>query len=129
MIERPVLIAVLDDESKMRSALRRLLQTHGFDVELFETGEDFLDAAQNHCPDCLLLDLHMPQMSGFDVLGSIHSRHVPTRTIVITGHDEPGNCERAVALGACEYLLKPLDGAILINAIQHAMSHVPTSAS
>jgi two-component system response regulator FixJ len=125
----PVLIAVLDDESKMRSALRRLLQTHGFIVALFETGDEFLNAVQTHCPDCLLLDLHMPRMNGFDVLASMQSRRISTRAIVITGHDEAGNKERATALGARDYLLKPLDDTTLVNAIQRALEHAPGETS
>ena len=111
-------IAVLDDESKMRSALRRLLGTHGYEVELFETGDEFLKAAQCHCPDCLLLDLHMPWTTGFDVLQSLARLEIRVPAIVITGHDEPGNAERLFELGAVEYLLKPLDETILVNAIE-----------
>lgn len=128
MTDRHVLIAVLDDESKMRSALRRLLQTHGFTVELFKTGEEFLESVQDHCPDCLLLDLHMPQMNGFDVLDRIHARHIPTRPIIITGHDEPGNSERSICLGAFDYLLKPLDDSALVNAINKALASEPIFA-
>jgi FixJ family two-component response regulator len=114
------IIAVLDDESKMRSALGRLLATHGFEVELFGTGDEFLKAAQCRCPDCLLLDLHMPQTTGFDVLRALTRLKIQVPAIVITGHDEPGNAERAYQLGATNYLLKPLDESILIKAIQGA---------
>ena len=102
----------------MRSALRRLLGTHGYKVELFETGDDFLKAAQGHCPDCLLLDLHMPQTTGFDVLQSLSSLELQVPAIIITGHDEPGNAERAYELGAADYLLKPLDETTLVKAIE-----------
>lgn len=111
-------IAVLDDESKMRSALGRLLGTHGYAVELFETGEDFLEAVQNHRPDCLLLDLHMPRTTGFDVLQALTTMRIQVPAIVVTGHDEPGNAERAYELGAVAYLLKPLDESILVDAIE-----------
>lgn len=111
-------IAVLDDESKMRSALGRLLGTHGYAVELFETGEDFLKAGQNHWPDCLLLDLHMPRTTGFDVLQAMTSMRIKVPAIVVTGHDEPGNAERAYELGAAAYLLKPLDESTLVDTIE-----------
>lgn len=113
-------VAVLDDESNMRLALKRLLSTHGFAIELFESGEQFLLSAQRDCPDCLLLDLHMPQTTGFDVLGSMSSLRISTPTIVITGHDEPGNAERAQELGAAGYLLKPIDESQLMDAIHRA---------
>ncbi|MES2470255.1 MAG: response regulator [Verrucomicrobiota bacterium] len=111
-------IAVLDDESKMRAALGRLLGTHGYTVELFETGEDFLESVQHHLPDCLLLDLHMPRTTGFDVLQAMNSMRIQLPAIVVTGHDEPGNAERAYELGAAAYLLKPLDESILVDAIE-----------
>ncbi len=122
MNQSPVLVAVLDDESRMRTALRRLLQARGFRVELFETGGDFIEAAQSRQPDCLLLDLHMPRMNGFDVLASLNMLRLPVRVIVITGHDEPGNADRAHELGAADYLLKPLEAGTLVNAIHKALS-------
>lgn len=111
---------MLDDEPKMRSALRRLLAANGYEVELFESGDDFLNAAASNGADCLLLDLHMPKTTGFDVLESMSSRHVAMPAIVITGHDETGNAERVRRLGAVEYLLKPLDESVLLDAINRA---------
>lgn len=102
----------------MRSALARLLKTHGYDVELFETGGDFINAARSHDLDCVLLDLHMPQITGFDVLELMATLRIPTPVIIITGHDEVGVSERVRKLGAANYLLKPLDEAVLIDAIQ-----------
>ncbi len=102
----------------MRLALGRLLKTHGYDVEPFESGDDFLRAVESERPDCMLLDLHMPQTTGFDVLESMSSMHVAVPIIVITGHHEPGNAERVRDLGAADYLLKPLDESVLIEAIE-----------
>src|SRR5437773_721590 len=120
MTDRKKVIAVLDDEAKMRLALARLLKTYGYDVAPFESGNDFLKAVHSDRPDCMLLDLHMPRPTGFDVLESIFSMHVELPIIVITGHDEPGNAERVRSLGGREYLLKPVDESVLIEAIQRA---------
>ena len=120
MINRKTVVAVLDDEPKMRSALRRLLTSHGYDVELFESGDDFLRAAESDPADCILLDLHMPQTTGLDVLEGLNSRQIVMPTIVITGRDEPGNAERVLGLGAADYLLKPLDESTLVEAIERA---------
>jgi two-component system response regulator FixJ len=123
MVEAAPVIAVLDDESKMRSALKRLLGTYGFKVESFATGVEFLAAAaQLHLPDCLLLDLHMPAPNGFDVLESLRALGLALPIIVITGHDEWGAAQRVIDLGASAYLLKPLAENILIAAIKHALS-------
>jgi FixJ family two-component response regulator len=126
MTDRKKIIAVLDDEAKMRLALGRLLKTHGYDVEPFESGDDFLKATRSDRPDCMLLDLHMPRLTGFDVLAAISSMHNPVPVIVITGHDEPGYAERVRGLGAADYLLKPLDESVLVDAIQRACPDSPT---
>jgi FixJ family two-component response regulator len=120
-------VAVLDDEANMRSALARLLKTHGYDVELFETGGDFINAVRSRDLDCLLLDLHMPQITGFDVLELMAALRITTPVIVITGHDETGVAERVRKLGAANYLLKPLDEAVLIDALQRICPPLPAS--
>lgn len=110
-------MAVLDDESKMRVALKRLLVTHGFEVVLCGTWADFLSIQEDLRPDCLLLDLHMPGASGIEVLGLMRALPVPVPTVVITGCHEPGNEELVRGLGASSYLLKPLDETTLVQAI------------
>src|ERR1022692_5117024 len=79
---KPVL-AVLDDEPELRKALRRLLTGRGFCVEEYERGSDFIAALGSRPLDCLLLDLHMAEVSGFDVLEVFQSRHIQTPVIVI----------------------------------------------
>lgn len=109
------LIAVLDDEPQFCKALARLLKTHGFDVVTFTRGEEFLAACASRLPDCLLLDLHMPDSNGFDVLERVAARHLPV--LVNTGHDQPGNAERVRTLGGLDYLLKPLNESKPLAAI------------
>lgn len=115
-------VAVLDDEPNMRKALRRLLATHGFRVEDYGRGDDLLAALPSHPAHCLVLDLHMPGMSGFEVLDSLTTRRPAVPVVVITGHDGPGTRERALALGATAYLTKPVDESALLDAIRVALS-------
>jgi two-component system, LuxR family, response regulator FixJ len=117
-------IAVLDDEVKMRKALSRLLRTHGFDVETYSNGEDFLGAVSLESPHCLVLDLHMPGMTGFDVLKAFVDRNIKLPVVVITGHDEANNANRVHALGASAYLTKPIDESSLLAAIARATSEL-----
>lgn len=112
------IVAVLDDEPELRKALRRLLSGRGFGVEEFANGKDFLAAVDSLSLDCLLLDLHMVEVSGFDVLEAFRSRRIRVPVIVITAHDEPGTELRVRALGACAYLRKPVDRDTLLAAIQ-----------
>ena len=124
MTETSPVVAVLDDEPQMRKALRRLLGTHGFCVEVYESGNDFLAALASHPADCLVLDLHMPEVSGFDVLAAFESQNIATPVVVITGHDELGTAERTRALGASAYLKKPVDESALLSAITLAIAAV-----
>jgi CheY-like chemotaxis protein len=113
-------IAVLDDEPEMRKALRRLLASRGFCVQEYACGEELLAALGSHLPDCLLLDLHMPGVNGFEVLEALRSRGLAVPVIVITAHDEPGTAEQVRALGVTAYLKKPVDRDTLLSAIEAA---------
>jgi DNA-binding response OmpR family regulator len=112
------IVAVLDDEPEMLKALRRLLTGFGFYVEAFASGKDFLAVVDSRPLDCLLLDLHMTEVNGFDVLAAFRSRHIRVPVIVITAHDEPGTEQRVRALGASAYLKKPVDRDTLLAAIK-----------
>jgi len=113
-------IAILDDEPTMRRALRRLLTNHGFRVEEYERGEELITDLESNSLDCLLLDLHMTGLNGFDVLETWRSRRIAVPVIVITAHDEPGMAERVLALGASAYLKKPVEKRALLAAIEAA---------
>jgi len=115
-------IAVLDNEPEMRKALRRLLSCCGYHVEEYPGGDEFLAALALHLPDCLLLDLHMPDLSGFDLLAALRLRRLPVPVVVITAHDEPGTSERVCALGASACLRKPVDRDVLLSAISEAIA-------
>ena len=121
MDETRPLIAVLDDEPQFCKALARLLKTHGLDVVTFTRGDEFLAACESRLPDCLLLDLHMPDPNGFEILERVAARHLPV--LVITGHDQPGNAERVRALGGLGYFLKPVKETPLLDAIRAAIEH------
>jgi len=116
---------VLDDELQFCKALARLLKTHSFDVVTFTNGEQFLAACAARSPDCLLLDLHMPGLNGFEVLERLAKQRVPV--LVITGHDQPGNAERVRNLGSSGYFLKPVNESQLLAAIADAIAHPPRS--
>ena len=107
----------------MLKALRRLLVSRGFRVDAYQRGADLLAAIERSPrPDCLVLDLHMPELSGFDVLEAMRTRQIPVPVIVITGQDAPGMEERSRMLGAISYLRKPVDRDDLLSAIEAAGS-------
>jgi FixJ family two-component response regulator len=118
--DRP-LIAVVDDEASVRVALQRLIRAAGLNVKTFPSGIEVLEFMQSQQPDCIVLDLHMPNVNGFEVQRRMAEcgMHVPV--VVITGHDSPESNARALAGGAEAYLLKPVDDQMLLDAIAAAM--------
>jgi FixJ family two-component response regulator len=114
-------VAVVDDEESVRKALKRLLRAAGLEAESYATGQEFLEQAAMREPDCVVLDLHMPVMSGSQVLAQI--RKMPRRppVVVITAHDVPEKRDECLAAGACAYLRKPLEDRLLLNAISAAL--------
>jgi FixJ family two-component response regulator len=115
-------IAVVDDDPFVLRGLRRLLRSAGFDVDTYASGAAFLNAGGDDEPDCVVLDLHMPQTTGFEVQAQLVKRGRSTPVIVITGGDNPEAQSRALRLGAKGYFGKPVDGEALLETIDAAIT-------
>jgi FixJ family two-component response regulator len=115
------LIAIVDDEESVRRAIKRLICAVGFDVDVFCSGSDFLNSLTDRVPRCVVLDLHMPEMSGFDVQDELKHAGYSIPVIAITGHDTPASQPRALAGGAVAYLRKPVKGSTLLGIIREAI--------
>jgi len=116
-------IAVVDDEESVRKAVVRVLHAAGFTARGFGSGEEFLRAWHFDRPDCLVLDVQMPDMSGTEVQLALNTAGAKFPVIIITAHDAPSVREECMRLGAVAYLCKPLDLAALVLAV------TPASAS
>ena len=103
--------------------MQRLMRSAGMNVETFPSGVEFLAAMKTHRPDCIVLDLHMPQVNGFDVQSGLAQSKARVPVVVITGHDTPESRARALEGGAAAYLLKPVDDLMLLDAIAAAISN------
>ena len=116
MVAVPPLIAVIDDDAATLKALSRLLRISGFTVVSFSSGREFLASLHERRPDCIVLDLQMPNLNGLDILRALRVEMV-LPAIIITAYDEPGLRAGCLAAGALAYLCKPVDEAVLLNAI------------
>ena len=116
------LIAIVDDEKSVCKALQRLLRSAGIDAVAFSSGEEFLEWLRTHSADCVVLDLHMPRVTGFDVLARMAASGVNVPVIIVTGHDSPEAYDRAMAAGATTYLRKPVNDEALLDAVHAAVS-------
>ena len=110
-------ISVVDDDEPVRKALRRLVGAAGFEVQTFASGKQFLESLKLRRPDCAVVDLHLPMLTGLEVQEQLTREHAPFPVIMITGRDEPGLSERARAAGAAAFLCKPIDQAVLLETI------------
>ena len=116
------LLAVVDDDPDVRVALSRLIASAGFTVETFASGTAFLESIWGHEPDCVLLDVHMPDVTGFEILDGLAVMHPTVPVIMVTGLHSPESRARAFDLGAKDYLCKPVDGEKLLAAIDSALA-------
>jgi FixJ family two-component response regulator len=116
------LIAVVDDEESVCRGLQRLLRSAGFAVETYSSGATFLQDLPSRRPDCLVLDLQMPRMTGFEVQARLLELGERVPVVVITGHDTAQARERAMEGGAAAYLRKPADDEALLGAVSTAIA-------
>jgi len=125
MSQTRLTVGLVDDEAPVRKALGRLLRAFGYEVETFSSGREFLDALAERQPDCTVVDLHLPGLSGLEIQQHLAQERINLPCIIITGKDEPGIGEHALASGAAAYLKKPLDAQSLLAAIESAVGGGP----
>jgi RNA polymerase sigma factor (sigma-70 family) len=114
------LVAIVDDDVAVRDSLALLLRLHGFDVQAFASGEQFLDWAGTQFVDCVLLDLRMGGLSGLDVQGALASRGLDYPIVVVTAHGDVATTRAALKAGAFDFIEKPFDDDVLLRVIRAA---------
>lgn len=114
-------ICLVDDDDFVRESLCALLEAHAFKVEAFASGGDFLAQPNGHADSCLLLDIHMPEMSGLDTLKKLRARKSAMPVILITGRRDHVIEAQAKELGAIALLDKPVPATSLLAAIHRAL--------
>lgn len=115
-------IAVVDDDLPVRKALLRLLGARCFKAVPYPSAQEFIDSLAHQVPECLIVDVQMPEMTGLELQHHLDRTGVHIPTVVITAYDEPGIRDQCLAAGASAYLVKPLDEDRLISVVAKALA-------
>ncbi|HUK45992.1 MAG TPA: response regulator [Terriglobales bacterium] len=116
-------VFIVDDDDRMRAAMQRLLKTVGLHSESFATPQEFLRHKLPDSPNCLVLDVRLPGMSGLEVQQKLNEVGAQIPIIFITSHGDIPMTVKAMKSGAVEFLTKPFRDQDLIDAIQHALKN------
>jgi FixJ family two-component response regulator len=114
-------VSIVDDDLSVCRALRRLVQSAGYPVETFASAREFLDSSPSGRTACLVLDIHLDGMSGFELSEQLAENGTAIPIIFITAHDDAPTRERIRRAGVAAYLLKPFDEQALLDAIRSAV--------
>lgn len=114
-------IGIVDDDPSILRAVRRLLVVAGFTVKTFGSAEEFLASEHPERINCLVLDIHLNGLSGFELQDRLLEAQIEIPIVFVTAHDDLPTRERAQRTGASEYLRKPFDEHALIGAIAKAL--------
>ena len=118
------MIAVVDDDASVCRAMKRLIRSLGMNAETFTSGKEFLDlleAMPSFHPDCVILDVQMPGMSGLEVRDQLVQSSPSLPVIFITAHDEVSVRERVMAMGAVAFLRKPFNDELIVKTLNAAL--------
>jgi FixJ family two-component response regulator len=119
--EKTKLVAILDDDDSMRTALQGLLKAVGLATQAFASAEEFLKSGQQHQTACLIADIRMPGMSGLELQAQLNAEHCRIPTIFITAHGDAKMRMQALRAGAVEFLSKPFDDEVLLENVRAAL--------
>jgi len=115
------IVSIVDDDESLRRSLRNLLGSAGFRVETFASAEAFLQSIHQEQTGCLVLDLRMPGMSGFDLLTHLSGTGSRIPAVILTAHGDDEARQRSLQAGAVAFLSKPFNGNALLEAVRTAL--------
>ena len=115
-------VFVVDDDQAMRNSLKWLIESVGVQVESFSSADDFLEQYQPGRSGCLVLDVRMPGMSGLDLQEHLTERNIGIPVVIITGHGDVPMAVRAMKSGAIDFIEKPFNDEVLLDAIRRALA-------
>ena len=113
-------VYVVDDDRDVRCSISFMLGTASLHSRPFASGSDFLDSVDDLAPGCIVLDVRMPQIDGFQVMAELGQRGIEWPVIVMTGHGEVSIAVRAMKLGAIDFIEKPFEEEVLLASLERA---------
>ena len=116
------MVYLIDDDPSVRKALGRLLRSANLDAETFASGEEFLSRPRKNENACIILDIRMPGLTGFDFLERLLTEGIRIPVIAVSAHDDAETREHARELGAVTFFRKPVDDQALLDAIWWAIA-------
>ncbi|HXN22384.1 MAG TPA: response regulator, partial [Candidatus Dormibacteraeota bacterium] len=121
MERKTQLVAIVDDDDSMRSALQGLLKAVGLPAQAFGSAEEFLNSGQQYKAACLIADIRMPGMSGLELQAKLNAERCKIPIIFITAHGDAKMRMQALRAGAVEFLAKPFDDEALLESVRGAL--------
>jgi FixJ family two-component response regulator len=118
--DKPV-VFVVDDDISVRESLELLIRSAGWQPEIFESARDFLSYPRVPVPNCLVLDVNLPDLNGLDLQTLVSGDRTDTPIIFITGYGDVPMTVKAMKAGAVEFLTKPFSEDVLLGAIENAI--------
>jgi FixJ family two-component response regulator len=115
------LIAIVDDDQSVQSALQDLIESEGLSTLCFGSAEQFLDSGAQHKAGCLIADIRMPGISGIELQAKLKADRCRIPIIFITAHGDAKMRIQAMRDGAVEFLTKPFDNAVLLETVHAAV--------
>ena len=119
-------VVVVDDDAGMNQAIERLLNAAGFHALMFSSADALLESGAAASAECMVLDIHLPGLSGFELRQRLAREGVVLPVIFITAYDDPDSHAQAKRAGAIAYFTKPFPGQHLVAAITKALAVVNT---
>lgn len=111
-------IYIVDDDTGVRVSTAFFLQAAGFSPRPYSSGRQLLADVAGLRPGCVLLDIRMPDMDGFEVIERLLPRRAQFPVVVMTGHGDVATAVRSMKLGACDFLEKPFDEDVLVATLE-----------
>ena len=129
MLNLAPIVFVVDDDVSVRESLELLIRCEGWQPETFASAQEFLDYPRVHIPNCLVLDVSLPGISGLDLQGLVAGERTAMPIIFITGHGDVPITVQAMKAGAVEFLTKPFHDEVLLTAIRAALERSRSALS